>query len=136
MYAYRRDKEDGPEGDLSLCHKVCFGKGILGILSEGLVEFTVLLLLYLFYTGEEGEREEREKNKRTTGEEGEREEREKNKRTIIMAALQNQLLTIQTKLYMHSTAVEKRNIGTELLVRRSFIQIEPGLSYFVIACLY
>ena len=91
MYAYRRDKEDGPEGDLSLCHKVCFGKGILGILSEGLVEFTVLLLLYLFYTGEEGEREEKEKNKRT----------------IIMAALQNQLLTIQTKLYMHSTAVER-----------------------------
>ena len=92
MYAYRRDEEDGSEGDLSLCHKVCFGEGILRILKEGLIEFTVLLILYLFHTGEEGERERKGMKKIFAN---------------IMAAMR-QLSAIKAWLLLtHSTEVER-----------------------------
>ena len=65
IFTYRRYKQDGSEGDLSLSNKVCLGQWVLGLLREGLVELIVLLIIYLPHAGSKkergrGEREEGE----------------------------------------------------------------------------
>lgn len=56
IFTYRRYKQDGSEGDLSLSNKVCLGQWVLGLLREGLVELIVLLILYFLHAGSKKKR--------------------------------------------------------------------------------